>query len=83
MALFVWKCGLCESTTRRILPSRPTLEACEACGGKLSFVNNMSTQTMEVIDNGLMARKLERPVDIEQKIAERNAEAEKPDDSVI
>lgn len=53
------------------------------CGGELQFVTNPSSQTMEVIDNGLMLRRLERPVGIEEKLAERNSLAEKPDDKVI
>jgi hypothetical protein len=38
---------------------------------------------MEVIDNGLMAKAVERPTEIEAKIAERNALAEKPDDPIV
>lgn len=53
------------------------------CGGTLEFVTNTSSQTMEVIDNGLMARRLERPVNIEEKLAQRNAHAEKPDDPIV
>lgn len=53
------------------------------CDGELHFISNTASQTMEVIDNGLMAKVLERPVNIEEKMAERTAHAEKPDDSVI
>lgn len=83
MALFVWKCELCGRITRKLLPKRPELGSCRECDGKLKFSSNVSSQTMEVIDNGLMARVLERPAGIEEKIAERNALAEKPDDEII
>lgn len=53
------------------------------CGGVLEFITNPSSQTMEVIDNGLMARRLERPVNIEEKLAQRNAHAEKQDDPIV
>lgn len=47
------------------------------CDYPLKFVTNTASQTMEVIDNGLMAKTVERPVNIEEKIAERNALADK------
>lgn len=91
MALYVWKCGTCGKVTKKLLEARPQLGKCNEnfyknqpaeavgylpCGGVLKFWSNTSSQTMEVIDNGLMAKALERPVDIEAKIAERNALAD-------
>jgi hypothetical protein len=75
MPRFVWKCEHCNKITKRILDKRPSLDKCE-CGGAQKFVTNTSSQTMEVIDNGLMAKAVERPVGIEEKIAERNALAD-------
>lgn len=101
MALFVWRCERCKSLTRKILPKRPVLGRCFVdrtkidpplpqetvgpCGGELKFVSNTSSQTMEVIDNGLMAKVLERPVNIEEKMSERNAQAdtEQSDEQIV
>lgn len=90
MPLFVWKCDKCGTVTRKLLPKRPVLSACEAindrgqaCFGTSSFVTNTSSQTMEVIDNGLMAKVLERPANIEEKLEERRALAEKPEDPIV
>jgi hypothetical protein len=38
---------------------------------------------MEVIDNGLMAKVLERPANVAEKMADRAALAEKPDDPIV
>jgi hypothetical protein len=98
MALYVWKCGSCGKVTKKLLPARPDLGECDEsvpcgteertmgytrCDGELQFISNTASQTMEVIDNGLMAKVLERPANIEEKMAERIAHAEKADDSVI
>lgn len=53
------------------------------CGGKLAFVSNTHSQTKEVIDNGLMARALERPANTEELHAERNANAVEKDDELV
>lgn len=82
MPLFQWKCDKCGEQTRKLLSSRPLLHSC-CCGGKLNFLTNVASQTMEVIDNGLMAKALERPVNIEERLAERTALAEKPDDDIV
>lgn len=55
----------------------------EPCGGQLSFTTNTASQTMEVIDNGLMARRLERPSNVEEKMAERKALSQKEDDQIV
>lgn len=53
------------------------------CGGKLSFITSTHSQTMEVIDNGLSAKALERPANTEELHSERNKSAEAPDDSIV
>ncbi len=83
MALFVWKCKACGRVTKKLVPVRPQLGACPECSGELGFVTNTASQTMEVIDNGLMLRRLERPARIDEMMAERNALAEKPDDPMV
>lgn len=84
MALYRWRCESCGQVTAKMLNFRPSLKdgACD-CGGKLSFVSNTHSQTKEVIDNGLMARSLERPANTEELHAERNASAYTPDDEII
>lgn len=83
MALFKWQCQSCGLVTKCFLESRPVLTACRPCGGKLKFLTNVGSQSVETIDNGAMAKVLERPVDIENKIAERIALAEQKDDPII
>lgn len=73
---------VCFRSRSRIDPPLPG-ETVGPCGGELSFVTGVASQTMEVIDNGLMLRRLERPARIEEMMAERIALAEKPDDEMV
>lgn len=89
MALFVWQCKKCLHKSRKILNIRPVLGTCSKinnnfpCEGEQEFVSNVASQTMEVIDNGLMAKVLERHTNIEEKMADRKALANKEDDPII
>ena len=80
MPLFRWKCQKCEKVSRTIAETRPVLVECE-CGGTPVFVTRGSSMVMETLDNGLMARKVERPANVEQLLQDRNTV--KPDDPII
>lgn len=82
MPLYRWKCPGCQKVSRTIAETRPALVDCQ-CGGKPVFVTGGSSMVMETLDNGVMARKLERLADVEEKIADRNALVNKPDDPII
>ncbi len=71
MALYVWKCESCQKITKKLLNTRPDLGTCD-CGGELRFDSKVGSRTMEVIDNGLMVKAVERPVNIESMVRERN-----------
>ena len=71
MPLFYYYCTQCDIYSKRIL-EKPIKSNCIKC----SFIlirtpKPPSSQKLETIDNGYMARRIERPVDIGELTKER------------
>lgn len=65
MACFNYKCPNCSKETRRIVP-KPTVTFCDECNVEMVRAPKPpTTQVKEVLDNGLMPRKVERLRDAE------------------
>lgn len=73
MPMFVLWCDKCKTSSRRISPRWSEVDkACGQCGGPLTRDYQPPTdRSVEVLDNGIMGRSLERPIDIEQMVKER------------
>ena len=69
MPIFTYKCGE-HGIFQKMLPSRVKTFECPKCG---EISQNQfkvgSVQTMEILDNGLMARAVERLSDIEEIVS--------------
>ena len=83
MPLYYFGCpdSSCAQVTRRLLTpkeARTAAEFCPACGELMQRQANAPTsRTTEVIDNGLMTRRLERLADADRLFAERNEAVKK------
>jgi len=74
MAWFRYQCRLCHKIKRVSLQARVKEMPCDTCGGTMrSLVEVGSARTVEVLDNGIMARKVERLHNVEEIMAERDA----------
>jgi len=72
MALYRWRCEECGEVTRKMLASRPRLDDCSTCGGRLFFVTNTQAMVMETLDSGLMPRKVEQIKDVSEMREKRS-----------
>ena len=81
MPLFYYKCATCATVTRKILDkSLPEVDC--ACGGKMTRdAKGGSSQVMETLDNGIMAKSVTRLADAERLHIERGID--KPPDELI
>ena len=68
MPLFNLVCKRCKAAIRRILkPQEVRKQVCGDCGGTMRRVpGSISTQMMERLDNGAMARTMERLANAEE-----------------
>lgn len=66
MALFNWICEQCGFATRQILDARPPEGPLCPKGHRTVAKTQGSTSVMEVLDNGLMPRRVERYRDINE-----------------
>ena len=73
MPMFVLWCESCRRHTRRISKNwADTKTECDQCGGRMVRDYQPPTdRSVEILDNGIMGRQLERPIDIEQMAKER------------
>jgi hypothetical protein len=74
MALYHFSCSGCEEATRRLLntPSEISSQICKKCGDKLTRVPNPPTcAVIEILDNGIMSKKVERFSEAERLYRER------------
>lgn len=74
MSLYHFSCVGCEEDTRRLLekPSEVSIQICKKCGDKLTRVPNPPTSAIiEVLDNGIMSKKVERFSEAERLFKER------------
>lgn len=80
MPLFYFKCDTCGRELRKILPSEAEFKdrACICPSGTLHRdARGATSRAVEVLDNGIMPKKLERLVDAERLYKERNEATEK------
>lgn len=70
MPAFNLKCNSCFKELRKILKDYVPVK-CD-CGGIMSRQANVSSQIKEIIDNGIMTRKVERLADINELRKNRN-----------
>lgn len=85
MGLFRWKCPQCGKGSRALLPPGQVplgVPPCLDCDLLMEPDHGGSTSVMETLDNGVMARKLERYRDIEE-LRHSHAELTKPKDDTI
>lgn len=85
MGLHQWKCPQCGRVARALLPPGVTplgKPNCADCDSLMEPDHGGSTSVMETLDNGVMARKLERYRDIEE-LRHSHAELTKPKDDTI
>lgn len=80
MPLYYFKCPTCQAEARRILTPEQAREGahCSVCAALMERTPQPpSARVTEVIDNGLMTRRLERLADAERLFAERNEAVKK------
>jgi DNA-directed RNA polymerase subunit RPC12/RpoP len=75
MALFNFRCNDCKKTISLFHRNKSKTAVCK-CGSKelIREATGASSQVLETIDNGLMARKIERAPDIEETMKKRTQE---------
>jgi hypothetical protein len=73
MPLYNFVCSGCDKHVRKLLsPGKQTSPQACACGAALvRSAGAPSSQTMEVLDNGVMVRRIERPADAQRLMRER------------
>lgn len=75
MPLFYYWCEPCQNRFYKLLQTAPTSQKveCPKCSGEaVRAPQAPTTKSMEKIDNGLMARAVERPADAERMFKERS-----------
>ena len=84
MALYVLECTECKSFVKKIAGSLPKIN-CSQCGRVLTRkpLAQGSTSVMEVLDNGVMVKKLERFRDIEELRSDHGSQPEKKDGEFV
>jgi DNA-directed RNA polymerase subunit RPC12/RpoP len=61
MALYRFRCGSCKTEFQKLLIGVPKDAPCPKCGKKAKRnPGGVSTKTTETVDNGIMARRVER-----------------------
>ena len=71
MPLFLFKCNLCSNEIKKLLDKRPGFLQCE-CGGAMEVQQpDVSTTSVEVVDNGAMIKKVELRRDAVAKAKEK------------
>ena len=71
MALYRWRCAPCDMFEETIGPGASKAPTC-GCGRRMRRSQTPpSSQTKEVLDNGVMTRRLERLADAEQLYKDR------------
>jgi len=78
MGWFSYKCNTCENTFRKSLPLRKKTQECVICHEEAEVILKVgSVQVVERLDNGAMARAVERLHNIEEIMDERDAKSTK------
>lgn len=79
MPAYHLKCDKCQKSLRKLLPKFEAM-TCE-CGGQFERIDptKVTAQIKEVLDNGVMVRKVERLHNIDQLVKERSQEPEGDD----
>ncbi len=68
-------CGMKVDLLRK---NQPQIVKCPKCESSMSrFISPATARMVEVLDNGLMTRRIERPANAEQLYKERAADSEK------
>lgn len=81
MAWFAYECSRCKRRCRLSLEKRAPKVPCGVCGDgadMLPILKPGTSRTMEVLDNGAMARRVERYHDVEEIIEKRADDHWKP-----
>jgi hypothetical protein len=80
MPLYSWKCKGCGFIGRKLSPKRPGLTPCTACGGDNEYMDSSPTsRVIEVMDNGVMTRKVEVLSNISDLMKNRSKPPGEPD----
>jgi DNA-directed RNA polymerase subunit RPC12/RpoP len=78
MAWFTYECPTCKRDVLQRLPKRLPQVICKECGTTIFPKLKIGTSRMvEVLDNGLMAKKVERLHNVEDIMQERDAKFKK------
>jgi len=78
MAWFSYKCPKCDTQFKKSLPKRQKSQKCPNCNEEARVLLNAgSVQVVERLDNGAMARAVERLHNIEDIMEERDAKSTK------
>lgn len=78
MAWFNYECSTCQYRFKVSLKKRLKSFDCSKCEGTMYPVMKIGTsRTVEVLDNGLMSRRVERLHNVEDIMAERDAKFKK------
>lgn len=78
MAWFTYECSTCKETMSFSLKKRLPSIPCKCCGRDMFPKLKIGTsRVVEVLDNGLMSRKVERLHNIEDIMADRNEKFKK------
>jgi len=73
MGLYHFQCPVCEKTKRKLFKSEPgDLILCECGHVMLRIMQPPTTRVVEILDNGLMPRKIERLSEAERFSKERS-----------
>jgi hypothetical protein len=78
MPAFYFKCDKCSKQKRKILPKLEKEVRCECGGVCVRAESNTSSVVKEVLDNGIMARKVERIYNIQELAKERSKDPDDP-----
>jgi len=73
MAAFYFWCDTCDVQVRKYLNKTPVDEVCPTCNSPLRrTVQAASTRVVEMLDNGVMRRSVERLSDAERLFKDRS-----------
>lgn len=79
MPAYNLRCDKCQKTLRKILPKFEGLKC--SCGGDLlrTSADQVSTVVKEILDNGVMVRKVERIHNVDELMKERSKQPKEDD----
>ena len=84
MPLYNWQCPKCGKRTRRLLVERPKEDVlCQDDGAVLESLTKGSTSVMEVLDNGIMPKRVERYRDAVELRKQHAGSTTPKDESII